>query len=180
MFYKFLYYRWRLEVIPQNPATQNEIDLECDFVKFSDGESMVKGDSIGTSDNDRVILLSKNSLIEAASNSLSSGFDCTFVVAPGPNYKQVFIMFLLIGRVYWAPCFYGLLPNKSEETYRRLYVLIDQAMNAVPKTNVAGEFIKFREDLRVMADFELGERRPWQGLHETHRMKVNYFFLFLL
>ena len=110
--------------------------------------------------------------MNAAAHSASSGFDCTFVVTPGPNYRQVFIMFMLIERVYWAPAFYAVLPNKEESTNRRLYVLIDQAMNLVQDLEAPGDHLHFNENLRVMVDFEVGERTPWHEMHPSHNMKV--------
>ena len=65
---------------------------QIDFVKFGDGESMVKGDFL-LSDDQRIILLSKNSILSAAANAKNAGFDCTFCVAPNPNYMQVPIKF---------------------------------------------------------------------------------------
>ena len=142
-------------------------------MKLPSGESIVKGESVGSDANDRVILLSTNKLMEVASKSKSSGFDCTFCIAPGPGYKQVFIMFCLIGRVYWAPCFYGLLPNKEEGTYRRLYNCIEEAMASVDDPNMPGETLSFCDDLRVMADFEIEERAPWMEIYPSHNMKVS-------
>ena len=158
-------YRWRREVIPRNPDNQIQIDVNCDFVNLDTGETIIKGDDVGVNDNDRILLMSTERIMNAAAHSASSGFDCTFVVAPGPNYSQVFIMFMLVGRVYWAPTFYAILPNKEESTYRRLYVLIDQAMSQAPDIDVPGEHLQFNENLRVMADFEIGERTPWHEMH---------------
>ena len=131
---------------------------------------MIKGDDQGENADDRILLMSTNKIMEAASNSKSSGFDCTFCIAPGPNYKQVFIMFTLIGNIYWAPSFYGLLPNKEQSTYRRLYVLIQEAMAAIPDPDRPGQSLHFRPNLRVMADFEIGERNPWREMYPEHCM----------
>ena len=120
-----------------------------------------------------VILLSTNKLMEVASKSKSSGFDCTFCIAPGPGYKQVFIKFCLIGRVYWAPCFYGFLPNKEEGTYRRLYYCIEEAMASVDDPNKPTDTLTFRNDLSVMSDFEIRERASWRERYPSHTMKVS-------
>ena len=67
-------------------------------------------------------------------------------------------MFALIGQVYWAPVMYGLMPR--------------DAMLNVPSPNVAGQGVTFRPDLRVMADFETAERRPWAAKYPSHNLKV--------
>ena len=81
-------------------------------------------------------------------------------------------MFALIGQVYWAPVMYGLMPNKGLETYSKLYDLIGEAMANVPSPNVPGQGLTFRPDLRVMADFETAERRPWSAKYPSHNLKV--------
>ena len=60
----------------------------------------------------------------------------------------------------------------GEETYDALYCMIDTAMSAIPSPDVPGVGLKFRENLRVMADFEVGERRPWSQRHPDHNLKV--------
>ena len=47
-----IYFRWRHAVIPGNPSQQSDIDTECDFVKLPSGESIVKGESVGSDAND--------------------------------------------------------------------------------------------------------------------------------
>ena len=85
-----------------------------------------------------------------------------FQVTP-MNYAQLFIIFALIGSSVWLPVFYALMPNRTEQTYERTYNLIDMAL--------AAQGLQFNNDMEVMADFELAQRRPWGVLHPSHRVR---------
>ena len=85
--YYFFVCTCRLEKIPQNPETQSKIIVTCQFVKFPDDEPMIKG-NLTISDNERILLMSKNTVLYT-SKAKNAGFDCTFCIAPNPNFKPV-------------------------------------------------------------------------------------------
>ena len=52
------------------------------------------------------------------------------------------------------------MPDKTQESYARLYSMVDMAMHANQLT--------FQHDFHLMMDFEIAERTPWQELYPSH------------
>ena len=159
-------YRTRREVIPPNPNHQVNIDVAGSYLNMPNGNSIVVGDDQGTGTNDRILLFSAPELVTMAGRTSRINIDCTFKCSP-MNYTQLFVLFGLINESVWLPLFYATLPNKQQNTYERLYNLIDMAM--------AYESASFRADLHVMMDYELAERRPWIDMYPSHQVKACYF-----
>ena len=133
--------------MPTNPANQCDVNIDQKFIKYGDDKSIVVGDSLGDGENDRIILMSRPEVMQAASRVDRIAADATFKSAPG-IFFQVFIIFGLVAGSFWAPMFYGLMPHRGEESYRRLYGLIHDAMTA--------EGLQFQTNLDAMFDFEIG------------------------
>uniref|UniRef100_A0A915DVC0 MULE transposase domain-containing protein n=1 Tax=Ditylenchus dipsaci TaxID=166011 RepID=A0A915DVC0_9BILA len=80
--------------------------------------------------------------------------DSTYFCSP-KNFYQLFTINVFIGDSS-LPCFYALLPNKSEETYTRMFQsLHDYDSNIYPGSVMAGKFIIYALIFFLPSDFEL-------------------------
>ncbi|XP_018496459.1 uncharacterized protein LOC108864739 [Galendromus occidentalis] len=100
-------------------------------------ERFLLGDS-GVGDEKRILIFGRESAAEWVGYVQRIYVDGTFSLAPG-QFEQLFVI-LADGGGYAIPLCYGLLPDKSEESYRRMLDLIMEAFPALNPSSIAMDF----------------------------------------
>lgn len=136
-----------------NPQSKNfEIpDCYADFVLHDSGRD----------DDQRILAFGHADLLAALSYDTWFG-DGTFTLVPG-IYFQLYTIHAKVGSKY-PPCIYFLLPNKTENTYKRM---IDIVKTLVP--NLA--------PMTVLLDFERAALNAFQDGFPTSRISGCFFHL---
>ena len=135
--------RARSKVFPANPNSHEEIDLSLvNLSHLQLGHCAHPDPEVKNKD---VFLYGTPLTAEAFAKAEFKSGDGTFKTCPKMFY-QVFILMALYGGVY-VPCLFGLLPDKSEDSYLRFFGML-WAYN--DKNNLPNNF----ENEFFMCDFE--------------------------
>ena len=117
----------RRKLIPPDPKTATEIDVENQVFIYKDGENCVKGDQV-FSDGRRIIFFSTNDHLHLLARSPQVLADATFSVTPR-IWSQTFIISCEVSSGVFVPVAYCLLPDKTKESYLAMLVLITMLEN---------------------------------------------------
>jgi len=129
--------RCRRDQLP-NPQFRAVIpDLPQQYQVTSVGEQFCQFDS-GVGDDNRIFIFATNQGLEWLTNSDHWFCDGTFKVCPKIFYQVYTIHAYTNGRV--IPCVFSLLPNKTAETYRRLFAGV--AVLANPPQDILCDYEK--------------------------------------
>ena len=116
----------------------------------------------GVADPQRIIAVGNRELISCFRNASIWFGDGTFSVVP-EMYFQLYTVHTKIGNNY-PPCVYFLLPNKTKETYRRMFnILRDLVPNADPDI--------------ILLDFELAARNAFKDIFPRTEVDGCFFHL---
>ena len=108
----------------------------------------------GVADPQRIIAVGNRELISCFRNASIWFGDGTFSVVP-EMYFQLYMVHTTIENNY-PPCVYFLLPNKTQETYRRMFnILRDLVPNAWPRHYTTRFWTCFTQRSRI---FFLGQK----------------------
>ena len=149
-------YGWKRQVIPPNPDSVEDINLDNPYSKMDDGESIIKGDENVNGDTKRrVIFMSTDKVLKEGVRKGQSGvMDATFKASP-VMFSQLFIISLFISGVCWRPVGYAYMTDKYQDTYDTLFQIL---------AGLYGEKeIQFKDGFKMLADWECAERNAWRN-----------------
>ena len=112
--------RARERIFPRNPKDHREIDLE--LIKLNHLQLGRCDHADPNVRNKSVFLFGTPLTAEAFAKAEFKSGDGTFKISPKLFY-QVFVLMALYGGVY-VPCMFGLLPDKSEDSYTRFFGML--------------------------------------------------------
>lgn len=145
-------WRWQKEKIPKAPRTQKELDVALEYFYTPDEEYLVIGDTLDEDEN-RIITLGIPSTMIKFSESSRLNIDCTYKIAPQPNWASILIFQARVDEC-WAPLTYTLLPNEEEETLKIAYEQVRKAAESHGKG--------FTMECEVMFDFDGNLRNTYK------------------
>ncbi|CAF0764984.1 unnamed protein product [Brachionus calyciflorus] len=102
----------------QKPTSRSDLNLPEEFKRSCNNEKFIIYDS-GKDDTNRIILFGTENNLKLLKSHLNWYVDDTFDVCPDIFYQLFTIHVLLKGKN--LPCIYCLLPNKTLETYTRVF-----------------------------------------------------------
>ena len=119
------------------PANREDVpELPLQYQRSYANEQFLIFDS-GQGDADRIFIFGTNQSLQLLSQSQNWFGDGTFKVCPQIFFQIYTIHAQINGRI--LPCIYALLPNKTEETYTRLFREVEQQV-AISPTNILMNF----------------------------------------
>ena len=121
-------YRKRLELIPPNPKTMIDLNVDLPMFQYSRDETVVKGDQVLT-DGRRVILFTTNAHLKLLSKSEEVLADGTFRTTPRP-WKQNFIISAKVTSSVFVPVVFVLLPDKKRDSYDAMFSLLAEILES--------------------------------------------------
>ena len=121
-------FKKRRELIPRNPATMKELQIDLPWFLTDQQEQIVKGDR-EFDDGRRVILFSTNDLLEILAKAPQILGDGTFRITPTQWY-QTFIVSVQVSAGVFVPVCFALLPDKKRESYDAMFTLLKEALDA--------------------------------------------------
>lgn len=149
--------------MPALPQCLSEIHLPEKYSKTLSGETFLLAND---GDDNKILLFgSRHHLQQLASSDVIFG-DGTFFFAP-QHFTQLYSLHgKVMGNVY--PLVYSFLPDKSQETYVRVFRLLANALNENNFTIGNTTF---------MADFEIAARNAVEQVFPQMRIKACLFHL---
>ena len=118
-------FKKRRELIPRNPATMKELQIDLPWFLTDQQEQIVKGDR-EFDDGRRVILFSTNDLLEILAKAPQILGDGTFRITPTQWY-QTFIVSVQVSAGVFVPVCFALLPDKKRESFDAMFTLLKVA-----------------------------------------------------
>lgn len=119
-------YRQRRKLIPALPATRTEVHFEGEWTQTVKGEPFLVAED---GDNDKIIIFASERNLQQMAEAESLYVDGTFQICPRVFY-QVFTIHSVVNGLH-VPLAYCLLPDKRQETYERVFMILAQkAQNA--------------------------------------------------
>ncbi|CAI6352020.1 unnamed protein product [Macrosiphum euphorbiae] len=116
--------RKQISSAPPNPATLSDLSIPDEYKKSVSGEPFLLYDSfLENVDNKRILLFSTLKNLELLQNSYYWFADGTFSCTP-KLFTQLYTIHSIIDKNV-IPLVYVLLPDKSEDTYRRMFVALN-------------------------------------------------------
>lgn len=112
-------YRQRSKLLPNLPATTNELDLQDQWVQTSTGEQFLLADD---NNGPRILIFATHRNLQHLTNNTTIYGDGTFYTCPTLFTQLYSIHGTVNGQMYLLV--YGLLPGKSEQIYTRFFNLI--------------------------------------------------------
>ncbi|XP_068205394.1 uncharacterized protein [Palaemon carinicauda] len=141
--------RWRQQTIsaPVIPRERIGFCIPTNFQNLSSGEKFLQYDS-GAEDHNRILIFATEVGLDHLRRYRNWAVDGTFKVSPGIFY-QLFTIHVQVDNCSF-PRIFGLLPNKTQETYERFYNKIHDILQETPTT--------------IMSDFEKGSFNGIKGI----------------
>ncbi|XP_068211896.1 uncharacterized protein, partial [Palaemon carinicauda] len=152
--------RAKKNYVPALPDCQEDLIIPEDFTKTHKGELFLMYDSGPT--NDRILIFSTQRNLDLLARSENWFADGTFKTVPSIFFQLYTIHGVHSGSI--IPLVYALLPNKTQETYKRFLQIVK-------------EKIPTFEPATIMIDFELAMIRAIE--HEFPRTKCRGCFFHL-
>lgn len=119
-------YRSRLKTHPPLPTVRADIELEGDWTKTKDGQRfLLRSDG----DQDKILIFATDIMLQRLATAETLYMDGTFSVCPRVFYQLFTVNIILSGQQF--PAVYALLPNKSRETYNRVFTLIKEELQNI-------------------------------------------------
>ena len=179
--YRVAAHRARTRVFPKNPQSHKDIELhKIGLEAFELGRY-----SSESGENKDVILLGTRITAEAWARSEFKSGDRTFKICL-KEFFQVFVLMALFGGTY-LPCMVGLLPDKSYDSYARLFSLVWAYLNShgLPNTfqneffmtdfevAICGAFKLFWPAITLLGCYFHFSQLIWKRVKKTH-LQVEY------
>ena len=155
-------YRQRRKLIPALPATRTEVHFEGEWAQTVKGEPFLVAED---GDNDKIIIFASERNLRQLAAAESLYVDGTFQICPRVFY-QVFTIHSLVNGLH-VPLAYCLLPDKRQETYERVFMILAQkAQNAFG--------IDFAPSI-IVSDFEIAIMQAAKTVFPAVATKGCYF-----
>jgi hypothetical protein len=151
-----------------NPRYRRDIPaLPVQYQQTLNGEQFLVFDS-GVGDDNRLIIFASQMCLRLLAGSDNWFCDGTFKVCPDVFYQLYTIHALVNGRVF--PCVYGLLPNKTQNTYSRFF-------NEVWRSSILLIDPNASVPLEMLFDFEIGAQNAARTVFNGIDVKGCFFHL---
>ncbi len=155
-------YRRRRKLIPQLPATRADVHFEGEWALSVKGENFLLAEEGA---DDKIIIFATDDHLRKLAGADMIFIDGTFQTCPRLFYQIFSIHAILHGK--HVPLVYCLLPNKRQETYERVFQLLEE---------------KVRDDLQlellpstVLSDYELAIMNGARAAFPAAVIKGCYF-----
>ena len=125
---QFQMYKKRRELIPPNPKTMTDLNVDLPMFQYTKDESVVKGDQV-LSDGRRVVLFTTNAHLKLLSKTEEMLADGTFRITP-PPWKQCFIISAKVTSDVFVPVVFVLLPDKKRESYDSMFSMLAEILES--------------------------------------------------
>ena len=145
---------------PANPQTRADLELPEEYTRTLAGQPFLLFDSGPV--EDRILLLSTDSLLRTFETSLDWFVDGTFKVVPSIFYQLFTIHAMTNGHV--VPCVFALLPNKQQVTY---VTLLRELHRLSPELSPRS----------IMIDFEIASRNALQDIFPDATIQGCFYHL---
>jgi len=157
-------YRSRAKVIPKLPATQQAIHLQQQWTETLAGDRFLLCDDTAAS-GDRILIFSTNDNLRHLCAATEIFGDGTFYSCPG-MFTQLYTLHASVhGQLF--PLVFVLLPNKSEQTYRRMFTLLKDAIQREIDSELLPE--------TVMLDFEVAAKNAVKAVFPLCTLRGCFF-----
>lgn len=121
-----------------------EIEIENDFTKTCRGEQFLQ---VNNGENNKILIFASDRHLQYLASTRTVIMDGTFYFAP-TLFTQLYVIHgEAFGRFF--PLLYAFLPNKTEETYNRLFTLVKQTLTTIS--------VNFQWQ-KIIIDFELAAK----------------------
>ena len=132
---------WRTKAFgaPPLPLTRTGFEIPESFRVLSDGKIFLQSDS-GIDDEKRVLVFASDKGLNDLQSSLYLGMDGTFKVSPNEWYQVLIIHAYISGKVF--PRAFILLPDKTENTYDKAFMMLKELMQNLNPKEVMIDFEK--------------------------------------
>ena len=121
-------YKERRKLIPPNPKTMTDLNVDLPMFQYTKDESVVKGDQV-LSDGRRVVLFTTNAHLKLLSKTEEILADGTFRITP-PPWKQSFIISAKVTSDVFVPVVFVLLPDKKRESYDSMFSMLAEILES--------------------------------------------------
>lgn len=145
--------------LPTEPALSRGLDIPERFKQTKDGQRFLLFDSHGDDDEEddaedenstpRIIIFSSQKQLEILERASYVHYDGTFKVSPNLFYQLFCLHAIRNGNL--LPCVFGLLMNKTQETYTQFFQAVK---NHIPQWR----------PLYAMGDFEIASHRAFSSV----------------
>ena len=125
--------------IPALPASRTGLEIPAQFRYLQNGSRFLAYDS-GIDDSERILIFATECGLAELVENTSWSFDGTFKSSP-QIWTQLFTVHVIV-RNNFLPRVFSLLPNKIEETYKRLFEALLQLRPNICPSNCLMDFKK--------------------------------------
>ena len=132
--------KWRIRVVnaPAIPQNRTGFMIPESISKFPDNSKFLVYDS-GMNDPDRILIFSSNYALKALASTPHIATDGTFKLCPS-LWTQMITVHGLYPGCGSIPYVFGLLPNKSQETYVKFFTALKNCETNLSPTNCLSDF----------------------------------------
>ena len=130
-------YRHRAKAIPPVPTTRAAVDLQEPWTKTQDGRDFL---CVNDGDDDKILVFASTEMLDIMSEASTLFMDGTFFVCPS-LWLQVYIVHCLVDNKMY-PVAISLLPNKTKQTYVRLFALLKDVVRTKTGIDISPDIIQ--------------------------------------
>ena len=156
-------YRQRRKLIPALPTSRADVHFNGEWVQTTTGQPfLIAEDGI---DEDKLIIFASDGNLRQIAEAECLFVDGTFQVCPRIFY-QIFTIHARVNGIH-VPLAYLLLPNKRQETYERVFMVLAEKVQLAFGINLA--------PTTIVSDFELGILQAAKAVFPAVVTKGCYF-----
>ena len=156
-------YRQRRKLIPPLPTTREEVHFDGEWALTTTGDAFLLAED-GV--DDKLVIFATEANLRRMAEAEVLYVDGTFHICPHIFY-QVFTIHAVVHSIH-IPLAYCLLPNKRQETYERVFLLLEQKVAEMDLELVP---------TAVVSDFELAIMQAAKTVFPAVSSKGCYFHL---
>ncbi|XP_041372105.1 uncharacterized protein LOC121385473 [Gigantopelta aegis] len=155
-------YRHRRKVLPLNPQTRQDVNLEGIWTETTDGRSFM---CVDDGEEEKILVFATDEMLDKMQEAETLFMDGTFYLCLS-LWCQLYSIHCLVDDVMCHVA-YALLPRKSKETYVRLFTLI----NAAAHTRIGAE----PAPRVIQTDFEVAAIQAAQEVYPDADIRGCFF-----
>lgn len=138
-----LLYNHKRRNMSKLPQSRSEVQIP-DVLQFTVGGEVFLQANMG--EHDKIIIFASRRHLQYLANSDIVMGDGTFYIAP-THFRQLYVLHGKVFNHFW-PLLFGILPDKSEATYRRFF---DKVKDLLQSANATIEWQTFLIDFELAA-----------------------------
>ena len=155
-------YHHRRKTRPVLPQVRQEVNLEGAWTTTTDGLAFL---CVDDGEEDKILIFATDEMLNIMQEAETLFMDGTFYVCPRLWY-QLYSIHCMVDKVMF-PVAYALLPNKTRETYVRLFTLLNTAVQTRTGTEPSPRFIQ--------TDFEAAAIKATQDVYPDADIRGCFF-----